>query len=871
MKKFNQFLLVAVLMIFSTVAFAQTTITGKVIDAELRSPLPGANILVKGTTNGVTTDMDGKFSITADSNSGVIVISYVGFSTKELKFNGTTKLGTVVLDLDNSLEEIVIVGSGVIDLAEDRKTPVAVSTIQGKDIQLKASGNVEFGEAMKNTPSVYVSNQSGGFGDSQIFLRGFDQTNTAFLLNGQPINGMEDGRMYWSNWSGMSDVANAVQIQRGLGSSKLAISSVGGTVNIVSKAADKQKGGFVRFLGGNDSYVKSTISYDTGVNDKGWAFSVLLDHWQAHRKYSIGTAGQGQNYMFAVGYKPNEKHAFNFLLTGAPQWHDQNFSQDLEFFQEYGEKANSNTGFYEGERFTERRNYYHKPVMNLNWDFNINEKLDLSTVLYASWGRGGGTGGLGRGRVRNEDIGITGLNEREINFDTIEANNIASADVNGNGNFGDSYLRRSSVNNHNWYGLLSNLNIEANENWSLNVGIDTRLYRGDHFRQLNETFGLNGYVDNFRTDRPDGYVISDTFEANPWSALFDFADEGQRYDRDYSENINYIGGFGQAEYAKDGFSAFFQGALSTQSYQREGRLSGVGDGLGKSEKINKTGYQVKGGLGYEIDDKHAIFGNVGLFSRQPFLDNVFANIRYSNALVQPDVENEEILGFEAGYRFKNKNFRFNLDVYNTEWGNRFLNVNGPIQVNDDPSTYRLTDVTQVHRGVEFDLEYRPDSRAWSFRSYGSVGNWKYDGATPYTLQNVETGDFIVTDGNVDLTGVKVGNAPQTSFGVGFRADICEGLSVDMDYNIYSDLYEFVDPQDVADEALNGGQYESVRLPSYTLADAGLTYRFSLGDNPLTFRANVFNVFNSAYINQRDAFGYFLGVGRTFNASLRYNF
>lgn len=871
MKKFNQFLLVAVLMIFSTVAFAQTTITGKVIDAELRSPLPGANILVKGTTNGVTTDMDGKFSITADSNSGVIVISYVGFSTKELKFNGTTKLGTVVLDLDNSLEEIVIVGSGVIDLAEDRKTPVAVSTIQGKDIQLKASGNVEFGEAMKNTPSVYVSNQSGGFGDSQIFLRGFDQTNTAFLLNGQPINGMEDGRMYWSNWSGMSDVANAVQIQRGLGSSKLAISSVGGTVNIVSKAADKQKGGFVRFLGGNDSYVKSTISYDTGVNDKGWAFSVLLDHWQAHRKYSIGTAGQGQNYMFAVGYKPNEKHAFNFLLTGAPQWHDQNFSQDLEFFQEYGEKANSNTGFYEGERFTERRNYYHKPVMNLNWDFNINEKLDLSTVLYASWGRGGGTGGLGRGRVRNEDIGITGLNEREINFDAIEANNIASADANGNGNFGDSYLRRSSVNNHNWYGLLSNLNIEANENWSLNVGIDTRLYRGNHFRQLNETFGLNGYVDNFRTDRPDGYVISDTFEANPWSALFDFADEGQRYDRDYSENINYIGGFGQAEYAKDGFSAFFQGALSTQSYQREGRLSGVGDGLGKSEKINKTGYQVKGGLGYEIDDKHAIFGNVGLFSRQPFLDNVFANILYSNALVQPDVENEEILGFEAGYRFKNKNFRFNLDVYNTEWGNRFLNVNGPIQVNDDPSTYRLTDVTQVHRGVEFDLEYRPDSRAWSFRSYGSVGNWKYDGATPYTLQNVETGDFIVTDGNVDLTGVKVGNAPQTSFGVGFRADICEGLSVDMDYNIYSDLYEFVDPQDVADEALNGGQYESVRLPSYTLADAGLTYRFSLGDNPLTFRANVFNVFNSAYINQRDAFGYFLGVGRTFNASLRYNF
>jgi iron complex outermembrane receptor protein len=871
MKKITKFLFVTVLILFSMVAFSQSTIKGIIIDAEMNSPLPGANIVVKGTTNGVITDFEGSFTLTAEADSGEIVISYVGFESKTIKFNGDVDLGRIQLILDSTLDEVIVVGTGIIDLASGRETPVAVSTISGRDIQLKASGNVEFGEAMKNTPSVYVSNQAGGFGDSQIFLRGFDQTNTAYLLNGQPINGMEDGKMYWSNWSGMSDVANTVQVQRGLGASKLAISSVGGTVNIVSKTTDKQKGGFVRFLGGNDSYVKSTVSYDSGINDKGWAFSVLLDHWQAHRKYSIGTAGQGQNYMFAVGYKPNDKHAFNFLLTGAPQWHDQNFSEDLEYYEQYGEKANDNSGFYQGERFTERRNYYHKPVMNLNWDFNISDKLDLSTVLYASWGRGGGTGGLGRGRVRNEDVGIFGLNEREINFDAIETNNIATADANNNGSVGDSYLRRASVNNHNWYGMLSNLNYEANENWSFNVGLDGRMYKGDHFRQLNETFGLNGYADNFRTDRPDGYVISDTFEANPWSALFDFADEGQRYDRDYSERINYIGTFGQAEFVKGSFSSFFQGAVSTQSYEREGRLSGAGDGLGKSEKLSKVGYNLKGGLGYKIDDKHTVFANGGVYSRQPFLDNVFANIRYSNELVSPEVKNEEIVGFEGGYRFKNRNLRLNVDIFNTTWGNRFVSTNGPVQSNDDPSTYRLTDVTQVHRGVEWDLEYRSDSRKWSIRHYGSVGNWKYDGATPYTLQNIETGDFIVTDGNVDLTGVKIGNAPQTSFGFGFRAEICEGLSVDADYNIYTDLYEFVDPEDVADEALNGRQYQSQKLPAYALADLGLTYRFSFGDNPLTFRANVFNLFNEAYINQTDAFGTYLGIGRTFNASLRYNF
>ncbi|OZV70646.1 TonB-dependent receptor [Winogradskyella aurantia] len=866
MKKTTQLFFIAALFLCSAVTFAQSTIKGIIIDAEMNSPLPGANVLEKGTTNGVITDFEGNFTLTTKASSGEIVISYVGFATKVLKFNGDTDFGRIILNLDNSLEEVIVVGTGVIDIAEARKTPVAVSTIKGKDIQLKIAGNVEFTESMKNTPSIYVSNQAGGFGDSQLFLRGFNDTNTAFLLNGQPINSVEDGRLFWSNWAGMADVANAVQVQRGLGSSKLAISSVGGTVNIVSKTTEQRQGGFVRFMGGNDSFMKATLSYNTGVNDKGWAFSVLVDHWQAHRKYSFGTAGQGQNYLFSVGYKPDEKNTFNFLITGAPQWHDQNFSTDIEDYELYSDKYNPNTGFRDGERFTERRNYYHKPVANLNWDFDINEKLDLSTVLYASWGRGGGTGMLGSSgnRVRLESNG-------EIDFDQIVQNNIAAADSNGFAGFSDGFVRRSSVNNHNWYGLLSNLNIESGENWTFNVGFDGRLYKGDHWRQINDLMGLNGFVDNFRTDRPDDYVFTETFEANPWSALFDFADEDQRTQFDYSENINYIGGFGQAEYATEKFSVFVQGALSTQSFQRTGRFVGTGNGLGKSEKVNKVGYQVKGGASYNLDESHSVFANVGTFSRQPFLDNIFRDIRNSNDLVEPEIDNEEIVGLEAGYRFKNDVFRLNVDVYRTEWGNRFLSFGTELE-NEEFGIYRFTDVTQVHQGVEFDFEYRPLGGKFSLRGYGSLGNWKYEGTTPFTLQNDDTGEFLDDEaGEVNLTDVKVGNAPQTSFGVGFVLDITQGLSVDMDYNIYTDLYEFVDVEEAVADALAGRVYESQKLPAYTLADAGLTYRFSLGDNPLTFRANVNNLFNTAYINQTDNFGTFLGIGRTFNASLRYNF
>ncbi|NCF41770.1 MAG: TonB-dependent receptor plug domain-containing protein [Bacteroidetes bacterium] len=850
-------------------AFAQSVITGTVMDAELNAPLSGANVIESGTSNGTMTDFDGKFSIETTANSGLVVVSYVGYQSMTVSFDGSTDLGTLTLVADNSLGEIVIVGSGVIDLADDRKTPVAVSTIRSAEIQARAVGNVEFGEALKNTPSVYVSNQAGGFGDSQIFTRGFSQSNTAFLLNGQPINGMEDGKMYWSNWSGMSDVANAVQVQRGLGSSKLAIASVGGTVNIVSKTTNRTKGGFVRFLTGNDSYFKTTASYDSGLDENGWAFSILMDHWQGHRKYAVGTAGQGQNYFFSVGYKASERSTFNFLVTGAPQWHDQNFSKRLDEFEQYGNKYNDNSGFYNGRRFTERRNYYDKPIANINWDFNINETLDLSTVLYASWGRGGGTGGWGRGRIRYDDPeSINSGNGEEIDFDAIEVQNTAIPGGIGysdsdDPNYSPAYARRASVNNHNWYGVVSNLNIDNGGPLTYNIGFDGRTYTGDHFRQLTHMFGLDAWSDN-------GNLITQTFDANPWASLSNYADEDQRIAYDYSETINYLGGFAQAEYATDNLSAFLQGSVSTQSYQRDG--GNVAGDAGKSQKINQSGYNLKGGLGYTSnDDQHKLFANAGIYSRQPFLDNIFDNVRYSNDLINNgDVENEEVIGFEAGYRFQSDEFRLNIDAYSTEWGNRYLSLGGQDDAGDDVF-YNFNDVTQIHTGIEFDFQYKPmAANGLAFNVFGSIGDWKYKDTTPYRRFDGETNQ-LEESGEVNLSNVKVGQAPQTSFGVGLDWDATDRLTLYSSFNYFDDFYGFVDVEDVIQAGVDGEVYEAEKLNSYGLLDLGLSYDFTLGGKNVLFRANVYNLLDKDYVNQKDAYGYFKGNGTTWNASFQYRF
>src|SRR5690606_6849123 len=144
-------------------------------------------------------------------------------------------VGTISLEPSAlGLDEVVVTSYS---LAIDRKTPVAVSTIRAETIETEL-GSQEYPEILKSTPGVYAHKGGGGFGDSEMRLRGFNSENIAVMINGIPVNDMENGRVYWSNWAGLSDVTRSMQVQRGLGASKVAVPSIGGTVNIVTKSTD---------------------------------------------------------------------------------------------------------------------------------------------------------------------------------------------------------------------------------------------------------------------------------------------------------------------------------------------------------------------------------------------------------------------------------------------------------------------------------------------------------------------------------------------------------------------------------------------------------------------------------------------------------
>lgn len=901
------------LMVFTSV-FSQGKITGTIVDEQLNAGIPLVNISIKGLKIATATDMDGKFAIESTTSMGQLIVSYVGFETKTINYTvnsgETLSLGSILLSEDSSqLDEVVIVGRGLIDLAKDRKTPIAVSTIKSAEIREKI-GTSDITQTMVNTPSVYVSGQSGGFGDSRISVRGFQQDNTAFLLNGQPINGMEDGKMYWSNWSGMADIANAIQIQRGLGSSKLAISSVGGTVNFVTKATDLKEGGFASTGTANDNYFKSTVGYNTGMNEKGWGASFMLSHWQGDG-YNDGTYGKGQSYFLSVGYKANDRHSFNFLITGAPQEHDQNFTKKISDYLGFGRKYNNNYGYLNGKYVSERVNFYHKPVANLNWDFKISDKTQLSTVLYASWGRGGGTGNYGNSGNKKyvmQNNPVTGLSERTyIDYDQINANNQALE--NGSGTLANSYLIRSSVNNHAWYGVVSNLKHQLTENLVFNAGLDLRTYKGTHFRQVENFMGLTNFTDtrNLRGENHQtgstsaSNLITENTPVNPWNGLFNSTKENQRLDYDYSETISYGGVFGQLEYSNDNLSAFFQGSLSNQSHQRFDRYDYLPQ-FEDSEKVNNTGYNVKAGGSYNVNENNSFYVNAGYYNRQPYHDNIYLN--FTNQ-VNPLASNEKILGLEAGYTFKSRFFTASVNAYRTTWEDRVVSSSRTV-TNAEGETIGQTElafgdlvyksnlgVKQVHSGLELDFIVKPIDKL-DIKGFASVGNWKYEGNS--TTRQTDENQNLLLEEIVDVDGGHVGDAAQTTWGLGAKYEIFTRFSLDADWRTYNDLY-----------ANTGAVKENLMLPNYDLVDAGVSYKWIVGStkrNSVIFRVNVNNVFDEVYLSELTSNvkttdnipavgtapsigtyqangrvykgiadgnqGYF-GFGRTWNLSLRYNF
>mgnify|MGYP006071753751 FL=1 len=897
MKKIS--LMLTVLLV-SGFCYAQNIVTGTIIDSEMGKGLPGATIIVKGTNIGVNTDFDGKFEIISD-NSGTLIVSFVGYASQEIEFDKS-------MDITVSLKVLGLSGVtvfGTADFAIDRDQAVTQSTLTAADIQERI-GNLELPEMLNSTPGVYATKGGGAFGDSRINLRGFDSQNIAVLINGIPVNDMENGRVYWSNWAGLSDVVSAMQVQRGLGASKLAISSVGGTINILTKSTDLNEGGKISTMVGNDGFTKSVMAYNTGELDGGHALSVLFSR-TAGDGYVDGTMFEGYNYFLGYGWKDSaNKHNLQLIITGAPQTHNQRTSSfynmaKVEDYQKYGIRYNYNHGYLNGQEFNQRKNFYHKPLASLNWEYKINESTNLSASAYYSIGRGGGTGDIGRldgkyasdSRFRNPANGQVNWDKiyasnsgQQTNFYGFSYNNVADPatglfivndqDETVNGVKRNGIVRRASINSHNFLGSIINIQKEFNDNLTLNFGFDLRSYKGIHYRRLDHLIGADGYRDFDNKNYASGSAVrTKTYSSmlgKQWN-VFKSTDDEEKIDYHNDGKVRWMGTFAQLQYKINDFSAFFQGAISSQGFQRVEYFNQVGTATTDWKSI--TGGNVKAGVNYNIDIKNNIYVNGGYYSKQPNFDAVYIN--YGNNL-NPDLKNETITGYELGYGHVSNKLRMNVNVYKTTWEDRFLSDG--VSVGGNRGTANYYGIKQIHSGIEFDGEIQL-SPFVSVQGMLSVGNYVY--GSDVVADVFDSSRTKIGTSKLFLDGVKVGDAAQTTSRLNFKVSPTDLFGFNISMFSASQLYANFNPEDFDTDG-----DMAMMIPSYELFDFGSSYKLSIAKETIYVRLNVNNIFDNHYISESSTnimanagdptyLGVhtgnraFPGWGRTWNLGFRYNF
>jgi len=182
-------ILVLLVIVISLTGYGQgLQLKGVVTSADDGLPIPGVSVVVKGTTTGITTNVDGVYTLTVPGNS-TIVFSFVGLKTQEIPVNNRTKIDVILANSSENIDEVVVVGYGV-----QKKSVVtaAISRVTAADLNMTSPTRVE--DALKGKVSgVQITQSSGQPGsDSKVRIRGIGTVNNSdplYIVDGMPVDG----------------------------------------------------------------------------------------------------------------------------------------------------------------------------------------------------------------------------------------------------------------------------------------------------------------------------------------------------------------------------------------------------------------------------------------------------------------------------------------------------------------------------------------------------------------------------------------------------------------------------------------------------------------------------------------------------------
>ncbi len=346
----KKIVLVVLCVLYPAMAIAQHTVTGTVKDAA-GEPLPGVNVLEKGTYNGASTNANGAYSLRVSSPNATLIFSHIGYGTQEVVLNGQTELNVTLKEGVIQLGDIQVVGSRSYNRTVT-ETPVAIDIIEIKDIAARV-GQLDVNQLLQYTaPSFNSNKQSGADGADHIdpaTLRGLGPDQTLVLINGKRRHQSSLINIFGSRGRGNTgndlnaipaSAIERIEILRDGASAQYGSDAIAGVINIVLKSSVEEFSGNVT-AGTNDA-------------DPGSSYKV-----RAEDNYDGGTYNVGGNYGIRIGNGGFANFTVDYLSKNRTNRPADPAAFDI-YRQEYGDAAADNFSAFVNAAvpITENTNFY---------------------------------------------------------------------------------------------------------------------------------------------------------------------------------------------------------------------------------------------------------------------------------------------------------------------------------------------------------------------------------------------------------------------------------------------------------------------------------------------------------------------------------
>ncbi|MDX2304949.1 MAG: TonB-dependent receptor [Microscillaceae bacterium] len=834
--------------------FAQddyASVQGTIIDEITGDFLIGVSIHIQGSKEVTLTDEKGSFLISnIPPKTITIVISHIGYYTDTLSITLRPRqvyglLWHTLKEKGIGLEETEIFAD-VVD--ENVQAPGPVFTVSAQDIEEKM-GAQEFPEILKSSPGVFVNTLGGTFGNTQVSIRGFSSENTAVLINGIPINDPENGRISWFNWGGLNDNTYTLQLQRGLGASKLALNSIGGTINITTKPTEQRKGLRLSYTNANRSWQHQVVlNASTGLMKGDWAITALgaTQHGDGYRD---GTNVDSWDYFISAYKGLGKNHQLILTAFGTPVSTNQGNPATEASFEIAGDKRfNPAWGIRQGEFLSARKNTYHKPTFILNHHWDIQDNLTLTNAVYYSLGRGGETF-INRtfdAQISHPLNPTIDPNASENNFqipwDVLIAENQANqvdlltGELSPLQGARSHYILLQSKNDHYWVGAISTLDADLSERINIAGGIDFRWAKSSHYQEIEDLLGGDFWIDQ------------ENYQDLAYNNLLDPRNTpksvGDRVGYDYSSAIIWGSVFTQAQYSYGKLDVLLSASLARTGFQRNGKFLHEDfpeNSLGKSSWYAFNNFTFKSGINYRINGQHHVYLNPGFFTRAPFFEDAFLNVQQSNQ-TQGKLNNEKIFSVELGYGFRGERFMANLNLFYTTLSNLSYHVNLDSETYQSAVYYHLSNLNVLHQGIELDFNWQV-TNSLNMNGMLSVGNWFWnDNAQAEVLSDPDL--RILNDAQtLYINKLKVGGNAQTlaAFNIQYRNPKFWYMGLGANY--YDNFYAQFKPEIRTDPAFD--QLE--KLSSAITLDTWAGKSWKIGAQMLLVKAGINNITDNQFV------------------------